>query len=247
MKNNIVSLTNRELLQLGEAASAGALALGREVGLVINKQSSINDDTLASGAAVRAYQTEVANRVPKAAMFAQALLDARTWCFRAKETLKPFLAESHSSVWRPTGFVTSLSVPREYSGLLALVGTLAQYLAEHPDQTNNGDKFNVTATRALELVEALRTAKGDLDAQDALIDTRHQAQDEALDALRNRLRGLIGELKQLIGLENRRWRRFGLNIPAEPETSPQPDEVQVNNTIPGQLLVSCTPVAFAER
>ena len=68
-----------------------------------------------------------------------------------------------------------------------------------------------------------------------------------MDTLRNRLRGLRGELEQLIGLEDRRWRRFGFNIPAEPETPAQPEAVTVNSPEPGRLLLSCPAVPFAER
>jgi hypothetical protein len=247
MQNNIVSLANRELLELGQSASAGAQAIGKDAGLVINKATLVNDDFVAADAARRACQVEVAGRVPKAAALEKVLSEARTWCFRAKDTLKPFLGESHNSLCRPTGFVTSLRVPQDYGGLLPLVGTLAKYLVEHPEQTDNSEKVNVTAALALELVESLRSAKRARDAQDALIGAKHDKQEQALEALRNRLRGLVGELKQLLGPADRLWRRFGFNIPAEPETPAQPADMQVNNTTPGQLLVSCAAVAFAER
>ena len=69
----------------------------------------------------------------------------------------------------------------------------------------------------------------------------------ALGALRERLRGLSNELKQLIGKDDRRWRRFGLNIPGEPETPDQPRELEASASAPGKVLVSCAAVAFAER
>ena len=107
--------------------------------------------------------------------------------------------------------------------------------------------MKATAARAEEVVTALKSAKAAQDAQDSLLVTKHQEQETALEALRDRLRGLTGELKQLVGEEDARWRRFGLNIPAEPETPAQPGEVTVNNATAGQLLVSCAPVAFAVR
>jgi hypothetical protein len=247
MQNNIASLSKAELLQLGEAASSGALALGTNAGLTLNKADRVSADFTAADAAVRAYQTEVANRVAKAAALEQALSDARTWCFRAKDTLKPFCGDAHNSLWGPTGFVTSLRVAEDYGGLLALVSALSQYLAEHPEQRNDSLKVNVTATRAEELHGALKAAKAELGAQEALIDAKHLQQEQALEKLRDRLRGLIGELKQLIGTSDGRWRRFGFNIPDEPEIPTQPEGVQVNNSTPGQLLVSCAPVPFAER
>ena len=214
---------------------------------MLNTAASIGADYSAADGCVTAYQKEIAGRVPKAAALDGLMNEARTWCFRAKDTLKPFLGDAHNSLWRPTGFVTSLRVPEDYDGLVAQVGSLAKYLAAHPEQKNENLKVNVTATRANELYDALRAAKSSLDAQDALLDAKHREQEAALEALRDRLRGLIGELKQLIPDENRRWRRFGFNIPAKPETPVRPEQVEANNATPGQLLVACAPVAFAER
>ena len=247
MQNNIATLSNKELLELGHAASAGADAVGAEVGLKLNPATKVSADSDAAGSAVRAYQTEVANRVTKANALETAVVTARAWCFRAKDTLKPFLGNDHSTLWRPSGFVQSLRVPDDYSALFALVGTLAKYLAEHPEQKNDNLKVNVTSGRAQELHEALRTAKDDLQEQDEVIGRKHDEQEAALQALRARLRGLASELRQLIGDNDSRWHRFGLNIPAEPKTPPQPEEVVVNNTTPGQLLVSCAAVPFAAR
>ena len=247
MQNNIAAFSIKDLLSLGDTAATTAKAIGSSTGLVLNTEATLSADFSAADAGVRAYQKEIAGRVPKAEALDGLINDTRTWCFRAKDTLKPFLGDAHNSLWRPSGFVNSLRVPEDYDGLVALVGSLAKHLAAHPEQKNENLKVNVTATRANELYDALRAAKSSLDAQDAVLDTRHQEQDAALEALRDRLRGLIGELKQLIPAEDRRWRRFGFNIPAEPETPVQPEQVQANNTTPGQLLVSCAPVPFAER
>jgi hypothetical protein len=247
MQNDITSLGNTNLIQLGESASTAGAKIGKEVGLVLNKPALITDDYEAADGTVSAYQKAVANRVPLAVALASLLLATRTWCMRAKDTLKPFLGDRHSSLWRPTGFVTSLRVPEDYGALLALVDKLHKYLADHPDQTNDKPKVNVTPERADELHEGLKKAKGDLDEHDGFIRDRHGDQEKALAALRTRLQGLCGELKQLIDPNDPRWHRFGLNAPGEPKTPAQPEEVQVNSATPGQLLVSCGTVPFADR
>ncbi len=247
MKNNIVALPIPDLLSLGDKAATGAAVVGKDIGLVINKPDIIDGDHRLADGAVRSYQTAVASRVAKALALEQALADARQWCFRAKDTLKPYLGDRHNSQWRPAGFVASLRVPTDYDGLLALVSALNKHLTTHPEQKNESLKVNVTAGRADELHKALKAAQGAVETQDELIAKAHTDQETALEGLRVRLRGLVGELKQLAGESDRRWRRFGLNIPAEPETPGQPEAVQVNNATPGQLLVSCAPVSFAER
>ena len=108
-------------------------------------------------------------------------------------------------------------------------------------------KLSVTAARAKELYDGLKAAKLALESHDTLIGDKQQEQDEALVVLRERLRGVISELKQVLPDDDRRWRRFGFNLPAEPETPAQPEQVQVDNAAPSKLLVTCATVAFAER
>ena len=55
------------------------------------------------------------------------------------------------------------------------------------------------------------------DEQESFINDAHVEQEKALAALRLRLQGLCGELKQLIGTSDPHWHRFGLNMPAETE------------------------------
>ena len=247
MKNVITTLSITGLLELGQTASTAGGSIGKAVGLVLNKPLLIKEDFDLAGASVSGYQKLVAKRVPLADAFARTLDEARTWCFRAKETLKPYLGDAHSSLWRPTGFVTSLRVPIKYDGLLALVGKLGDYLEDNPEQSNDKPKVNVTVARAEELHAALMKVKGDLDEQDGLINDAHVEQDKALAALRVRLQGLCGELKQLIGTSDPRWHRFGLNIPAEPEKPAQPDGLEVSSDMPGKALVSCATVPYAKR
>jgi hypothetical protein len=247
MQNSIVSLNIQDLLNLGSKTAAGATAIGQDIGLVINVAGRLTADQKAAADAVLAYQTAVADRVPKANLLATRIGEARTWCFRAKDTLKPHLGETHNSLYRATGFTMSLRVPDDYAGLYSLVGTLCKYFTEHAEQTNDKDKVKVTPERATQVQSALKAAQDGLDAQEDVIADRHSAQETALESLRNRLRGLRSELEQLLGLEDRRWRRFGLNIPAEPETPAQPEAVTVSSPEPGKLLLSCAPVPFAER
>lgn len=167
--------------------------------------------------------------------------------FQRQNTLKPFLGESHKTLYRPTGFVSSLRVPEDYAGLLALTDTLEKYFDEHPDQTNPNPKVNVTAARAKELHDGLQAASLALEDHDTLLGEKQKEQDAALAVLRDRLRGVIGELKQLLPDDDQRWKRFGFNLPAEPETPAQPAQAQVDNAAPGKLVVTCAPVPYAER
>ena len=247
MQNNIANLSIADLLKLGNKCATTALAIGQDVGLAQNKAEKIDADYSLAKACFLAVQAESANRVAKADALGGLLATTRTWCFRAKDTLKPYLGESHNVLYRPTGFVSSLRVPEDYDGLFALADTLQKYFVKHPEQTNPAPKVNVTAARAGELRDALKAASLALENHDELIGDKQEEQDTALEALRDRLRGVINELKQVLPEDDRRWKRFGFNIPAEPETPAQPEQVQVNNALPGRLVMTCPPVSFAER
>lgn len=87
MKNIITTLPIGRLLGLGELASTAAEAIGRDIGLALNKPALLADDHEAADDAVSAVGKAVAARVAMAKAFEKATLDARTWCFRAKEVL----------------------------------------------------------------------------------------------------------------------------------------------------------------
>ena len=247
MKNNVSSLPIPALLSLAKSALDGAQTLGKTVGLALNKPALIESDLRAAEDAILAHETAIADRVAKAAGCQRSVAEVRTWCTRAKDALKPFLGERHSDLWPPAGFTQSLRIPRSALELLDLTEKLGRHLTAHPEQSNANEKFQVTASRAEEFQGALRQASVALTAHDELVATRSAERAATIQALRARLRGLVSELTQLIGREDSRWHRFGFNVPTEPETPSQPQNVQANNTSPGQLLVSCDPVPYAER
>ena len=69
---------------------------------------------------------------------------------------------------------------------------------------NPSPKVNVTVTRAEQLRGTLKAAHDDLEAHDELIATRHTEQEQALETLRARWRGLMSELEQKMGTVDRR-------------------------------------------
>ena len=146
-------------------------------------------------------------------------------CFAQKDALKPFLGETHNTLWRATGFINSLRVPENYDGLLALVAALGKYLDKHPEQANATPQFNVTMPQAEAVHDAMKAANDDLNPHDDLIATNHSEQEKALEDLRAHLRGLVGELEQNISTSDSRWRRFGFHIPDEPKPHLSPFRV----------------------
>jgi hypothetical protein len=105
----------------------------------------------------------------------------------------------------------------------------------------------VTAAKAESWFKAIDDGRRAIAGQELLIRQKRETKDAALVALKTRLRGLMDELKQLIGRQDPRWRDFGFNVPAEPATPAAPQRVTAQALPPGQLLVTCDPVPFADH
>lgn len=137
-----------------------------------------------------------------------------------KLRLQQKLGQRWSAAWEPTGFPNqSLAIPDAEDGRFTLIGDLKNYFAQVPADESADMGATAAACNAAE--QAFSTARqGVADAETA----KTQAMEgrlAAADALRRRVRGLIGELETLISDDDARWEAFGLNIPGHP-TAPEP-------------------------
>ena len=123
--------------------------------------------------------------------------------------------------------------------------SLAAYFSANP--AREVAPLQVTAARAGELIASLDGTRTAVTGGRQAVASKREARDAAFTDLRVRLRGLADEVKQLIGRDDARWRAFGLKVPAEPAVPPQPEDLEVINDTPLQLLVRCEPVPYADR
>jgi hypothetical protein len=59
------------------------------------------------------------------------------------------------------------------------------------------------------------------------------------------LSGLISELGQVLGDNDPRWRRFGLNKPGAPNVPVVPKNVAINANTPGEFFITCAASKYA--
>jgi hypothetical protein len=71
--------------------------------------------------------------------------------------------------------------------------------------------------------------------------------DEAVDALRSRMSGLVDELDQLLDGDDPLWYAFGLNRPDDPETPEAVGAVLLTAGMPGTVLVDWADSRRASR
>ncbi len=150
---------------------------------------------------------------------------ARATAMIARDVLKPFLGNQHSQLWEGTGYVFSLETPRSFQALLNLLRRMALYLGSNPGQENA--PLNITSAKVTELVSEMIAVQQALASQTADLGILLDERNEKVTTLRSCLRDVIDELHLRLKPLDRRWLRFGLNMPGAKETPDAPTNVKV--------------------
>lgn len=219
MASNPTPDNNDVLRALADRIADGCHTHEVSIGILQNKEAAIR----AAITALSNAQTDAEIKKTGVSLAYDALqaadeagLATLTGC---KLNLAQKLGQRWSAAWGPTGFPNqSTAVPDSQDLRFTLLDKLKNYFTLTPAHENAG----MGATAAL--CEAAWTALSDArqavsnaeSAQTIAFNTRSAA----ADALRKRVRGLIGELETLISDDDPRWEAFGLNVPANP-TAPE--------------------------
>lgn len=237
MAKNPMPTTYAGLVLLTQRCLNGAATHGASIPLLINTAAAIGADRTALLAAQGVYQAGCGNSPALRTALDAAEAAGHTFCGQARNVLEFYLGTVHNAAWRPTGFISSLALPRTEAALVALLTALAAYFAANPAHENA--ELQVTAARALTLLGNLNTARQNVDAQTASCTLDRQARDSKVEEMKKRIRGLIKELSQRLTPLDARWRDFGLNMPGAVSVPAAPENVVATPTLPGQLQVTC--------
>lgn len=137
-----------------------------------------------------------------------------------KLRLKQVLGERWSAAWEPTGFPDqSTGMPNTQDKRFTLLDSLKNYFTLVPASENAG--MGATSALCLAAWTVFSDARQGVSTAESDLTVAFATKTTAVDVLRKRVRGLIGELETLIPLDDPRWEAFGLNIPSNP-SSPEP-------------------------
>jgi len=203
-----------DLFAFAAQAADGCHALETVIGLAHNTEAPIRKELETARSVASQFEAAKAARLVAAQRQAEAQRASTKWLYAARDCLKQFLGRSYSQAWNQAGFTgNSLGVPVSIQERLERLKSLELYFAAHLDQELKalGITHGAAALRYAELSEAMTG----LNAARTIQRTRRQARDAAIDALSRRMRGLISELKQVLGPRDPRWLDFGFNIPAD--------------------------------
>jgi hypothetical protein len=230
----------------GTDALAGAEAIGASVPLLINTAALIGADVSAAQSTQLNYKTVRASLTGLYATLRSQRDLAYSFCFTARDLLRVYCGRDWCEAWLATGFVDdSLAVPRSYAELRELLMALNNYFILNP--THENAAVGITAAIANTRVVALQSAHEAINFRWALVETKFQARNAAVTALRKRLSGLCKELSQRFEDMDPRWLEFGFNMPGAPTTPEVPEDVVVTTLPAARLQVVCAPAPNATR
>ncbi len=244
--NNALPRSLSDLFTLCEKAADGLHTHESTIGIMHNTEAVLRGELTAARAANNQFQA--AKSAKLSTTDAQDTADANAVQFitAARDVLKTKLGASYSQAWDEAGFASqSLAVPSTLSKRMELLKSLELYFTAHP--THEVAALNVTHAQAAALHEALSTAVSAVNAGRGDQRGKRDARDTTEEALRNRLRGLVGELTQLIGDTDERWLDFGFRVPNDERMPEVPSALIVNGGAAGHLVADWADAPRAER
>jgi len=234
------------LFALGEDISDGLSAHEAEVGVKQNQAADVRRDLTAARTAENQFQTK--RRDKTAATTAQTVADSngKACIATAKGVLENYLGKKWSPAWAVAGFGNnSTAIPATLEQRQSCLAALKTYLTANPAHQNA--PLNVTPAQADARFTALKDARSAANAAANDAGAAKAARESAVEALRNRLTGLIGELDQLLDGDDPRWYAFGLSRPADPETPGVPDNLVLTAGPAGTVLADWSDARRAAR
>ncbi len=205
-----------QLLTLAEDMEDGLTSYAAAIGILQNTAATMAAARSQLMTAHNDYHTSRAAKKPLVTAQSVADSNAKAFIATARGILTNYLGAGWSQAWEAAGFLNgTLAVPPTVEERQAQLPTLAFYFTNNPAQEAPP---LVTAARATLLETALSDARAAVNVASAAIGMKILIRDGDEGALRNRMRGLIAEVGQLISDSDPRWYGFGLNAPADPNT-----------------------------
>ena len=245
MAANTIPNGYASLMVQGGDALAGVEAIGASIPLLINTGALIGTDLIAAQNAQLEYKTVRGGLDPLSTAMRTQREAAYSFCFTARDLLRVYCGRDWNQGWLVTGFDEGLAVPRSYAELRELLVALNYYFTLNP--THENAAVGITAALAGTRRAALQSAHEAINARWAAIESRVQARDGAVTALRRRLSGLCKELSQRLGDMDPRWLEFGFNLPGAPTVPEVPQNVVVTALPGAELQVACGASPNATR
>ena len=172
--------------------------------------------------------------------------NARALIKATRAVLAQSLGEIWSAAWEPTGFPNqSTAVPGTQEERLSLCASLKDYFTANAAKENA--PLGVTAANSDAKFAALSNARNEFNNGASQCTAKKQLRDAAVVTLKARMRGLTGELGQLLDDDSALWDAFGLNTPGASSTPDVPEALVVTPGVAGTLFIDWADARRAAR
>lgn len=246
MASNPLPSTLDPLLTLAEDMADGLDTHEVAIGVKQNLEAAMRAAITAALAAEASYAAAKATKKTLTTAVTIADSNGRAFIVTARSVLEPFLGTEPSAAWEPVGFPSdSLALPSTQAERQALLGKLKDYFTATPARENA--PLVITAAQANVLFQALSDARSAANQGNTNAVTLKLARDGAVKALRKRMRGLIGELEQLLAEDDARWLAFGLTPPGAAETPEVPENLVLAGGGAGTVAVDWSDAPRADH
>jgi hypothetical protein len=205
---------HKALMALAKRMLAGSTTYGAGIGQTHHTYLDLGPKIVDAEGAQFEYKTAAAASATGRTVVETADLNGRAFITSVREHFKPRLGKNPNPAWEPLGFPDdSLAVPESQDDRLEMIQSMNTWLLANPTFQVDTAEFKITATLAKATYDALdgsRIALGDLQE----IEGRKEGErDSRVKELRAEMRGMLRELKDLMGPLDSRWLWFGLNQP----------------------------------
>jgi hypothetical protein len=202
----------------------GMIAHEKSIGVTQNTAATIAADLATAEAANGAFEAIKEGRsTTLQPAYRKADEEGEQFIVRAKKVLTVHLGERWTEQWAEAGFADrSIRIPQSIGGREKVLKLLASYFKAHPSQESTDLK--VSAKRAATLHAALVAARTAVENHPSRQKAARIGRDEAITALRKRLRATVAELDMLLKGDSPVWAAFGLIPPAVKNRRPSKKE-----------------------
>jgi len=232
-----------QLFALAQDAGDAADTHGAAIGLVHNTAAKIAADLGAARMNENLYAAAKTAKDAVSGNLRNADSNARAFIKAVAAYFTQIISDGWTAAWEVTGFPNqSTGVPTTQDERLILCASLRDYFNANPAKELTNGTLVLTAPQADHLYLTLTDARDAVNEANTVAGQKKSLRDDAVNALRARLRGLISELGLLLDDNDPLWLAFGFN---EPGASSTPDVPEALVVTPGTAGVVHTNWAAA--
>lgn len=142
-----------------------------------------------------------------------------------RDLLKLTLGYEYSDLWTALGFKNTLGLPDNIEDIKAILQAMVSYFTNNP--TQEVPALGATAALVQTMLDSIIAKQQAVVSQEGTVKELMDLRDAKFEVLRKRISNVYRELGNYLDPLDRRWLKFGFNIPGADQTPDQVTGVKV--------------------